>query len=274
MAIALGATLAIVLCKYPTLPASIPTHFDLNGVPNGYSSRSSLFVLFGISLAFYLSMLFFQKKPHLMNTPIPTDKNGNPKNLTKGQWQRFTSINVVFVSVVLSILITIIIYGLLGICQVYELSPYFPIIQIVAIGLALAFYFYRIKHLSFAEDDYIRTKIETSHSQFLAMADNQILEQLRIINGSEFLPENKRMQLINDIRSTHTEVTDYIRKAAPALSEDDITYCLLSSLGLNNTSISACMASSEDALRKRKSRIRKKLPETLAAYLLDDGKGI
>ena len=222
-------------------------------------------------------MIFVQHKPQLINTMVPTDDAGNPINLTKGQWQRLKNLNVTMVSLYFTMTILMILSVSLGIAQIIDINKHtvtLTIIEVVVLLILVCIHLYKFKHLSFAEDDYIRTKIESSHAQFLEKADNDILEQLRIINGSEYLPENKRMKLINDIKNTHTEVTEYIRNTAPTLSEDDITYCLLSSLGLNNASISACTASSEEALRKRKSRIRKKLNETLAAYLLDDGKGI
>lgn len=153
VAFALIITLAILIWKYSSLPNSIPVHFDMNGVPNRYSGRASIFVLYGICVGFYALMLFVQKKPHLINMPVPTDKSGCPQNLTKEQRLQYLKVSITNVSLVLAIVIALLIYCLLGICQLYKLNPYFPIIHIVAIALVLVHYFYRINHLSFTEAD-------------------------------------------------------------------------------------------------------------------------
>lgn len=76
---------------------------------------------------------------------------------------------------------------------------------------------------------------------------------------------------MDDVRSSHTGLIDFIHKSAPSLTDDDVNYYLFCCLDLRNSSISACMAVSEDALRKRKSRIRKKLSDELSEYIFDSG---
>lgn len=272
--ICLLATTVITIWNFFSLPEIIPIHYNMYGEANRFANRYSIFILLAITYGFYGLMLFMQAHPNLIKTPIPTDNAGNPINLTKGQWQRYISLNVIRSSIAVALATLLMSYTTLATCRVVSLNMIIPAIIIGLVIIDVIIYLYKLKHISFAEDDYIRQKIESGHTLFLQKTDNEVLQQLRIINGSAFLPENKRMQLINDIKSTHTELVDYLHNSAPSLSDDDITYCLLSSLGLNNNSISAVMASSEEALRKRKSRIRKKLPETPAAYLLDDGKGI
>ncbi|MCQ2374415.1 MAG: DUF1648 domain-containing protein [Salinivirgaceae bacterium] len=270
----LAATLILIIWKYPTLPTSIPTHFSLDGVPNGFSSRNIVFVFWGVSMFFYLLMLFVQKKPKLINLSHPTDKNGNPLMLTESQRQRFVLLNIVVVTLAISISVILLCYLTLAFSQIYTAKPIIAGLLVFADVCVIIVGCYKTAKFKCGEDDYIKQKLELSHSLFLEKVDNEILEQLRVLNGLEYLSESKRLRIINDVRSTHSEVVDYLRKAAPSISDDDITYCLLCNVGLNNNSISACMASSEEALRKRKSRIRKKLPESLAMCLFDDCKGI
>lgn len=47
---------------YTALPETIPTHFDMNGDPNDWSSKASLWLLpVSLPLAFYLLLLFLPK---------------------------------------------------------------------------------------------------------------------------------------------------------------------------------------------------------------------
>ena len=53
----LAVTAVIGVLRYPKLPARIPTHFDLNGTPNGYMTKASgAFLLVGMQVA--LTLLF------------------------------------------------------------------------------------------------------------------------------------------------------------------------------------------------------------------------
>lgn len=67
---------AMVFGSASTLPDQIPTHFDLAGHPDNFSSKHSLYFLllvpWGISLLGYLFLLtlpFWQKNPHLVSSP-------------------------------------------------------------------------------------------------------------------------------------------------------------------------------------------------------------
>ncbi|MCH5247262.1 MAG: hypothetical protein J1E99_03800, partial [Muribaculaceae bacterium] len=45
----------------------------------------------------------------------------------------------------------------------------------------------------------------------------------------------------------------------PSLSSDDLLLCIMSYLGLNKEIIAVLLKSSEDAIRQRKSRLKKKV---------------
>ena len=54
-----------------------------------------------------------------------------------------------------------------------------------------------------------------------------------------------------------------IRQAFPGLTNDDCVFCTMNFMGCSKEFISHAMGSSEEALRRRKSRIKQKLPEDL-----------
>jgi len=60
------------LLIYPTihfgsLPEEIPTHFDLNGQPDDYDKKSSIWILPVIGLLIFIMFYFIQKIPHTFN---------------------------------------------------------------------------------------------------------------------------------------------------------------------------------------------------------------
>lgn len=71
-----AATALIVAVRWNKLPDKIPTHFELNGEPNGFGGKKMLIVLLVVMVAItglmYLSELF----PKMWNLPVKiTDSN-------------------------------------------------------------------------------------------------------------------------------------------------------------------------------------------------------
>lgn len=61
------------------LPATIPTHFGLDGQPNGWGSSSMLFLLPVISLGTYLLMTVVGLFPVKMNLPVKITEENRPR---------------------------------------------------------------------------------------------------------------------------------------------------------------------------------------------------
>ena len=57
-----------------------------------------------------------------------------------------------------------------------------------------------------------------------------------------------------------------MRQAFPGMTNDDCVFCSLNLIGCSKEVISSAMGSSEEALRRRKSRIKQKLPEDLFRF--------
>lgn len=274
MAFYLIATLIILIWNYQSMPDQVAVHFDLDGTPNRYGHKGEVFILYGITLFIYALLLFFQKHPELQKMPIPTDKDGMPVNLTRSLWMKHVELNKVMLAgtnmIFVFMLCTMTIYISLGETPNLSIAIAFIVIQI----LLVVYYYYKVKKVNNDDSAFIKEQIESSRTSFLEKTDGNLLEELRVLNGTQYLPESKRLLLINDVRSTHGKIVEYLRTQVPELNEDDINYCLFCCLGLKNNSISACMATSEDALRKRKSRIRKKISDELATYIFDENYGI
>lgn len=77
----LSVILIIVTCtyvfqKFDSLPETIPTHFNARGVPDGWGSKSTLFIVPIISTVLFIFLYFLNKVPHIYNLPVKiTEEN-------------------------------------------------------------------------------------------------------------------------------------------------------------------------------------------------------
>ena len=55
------------ILQYPQLPATIPTHFNLEGKPDGYGSKASILLLPVIGAVLFGGMPILNKYPHIFN---------------------------------------------------------------------------------------------------------------------------------------------------------------------------------------------------------------
>lgn len=78
------ANAAIIAINYPGLPDIIPNHFDFNGEPNQYGSKSSLWAVVAVSVFLYMLMGIVTLFPESFNYPSQKeDKESQYKLGTK-----------------------------------------------------------------------------------------------------------------------------------------------------------------------------------------------
>lgn len=71
-----AATAVIVAVRWNKLPDKIPTHFDLNGEPNGFGGKKMLIVLLVVMVAITGLMYLSEMFPKMWNLPVKiTDAN-------------------------------------------------------------------------------------------------------------------------------------------------------------------------------------------------------
>lgn len=64
---------------YRTLPATIPTHFDLRGQPDGFGNKLSILVLPGVGTLLFLTLTIINRFPHIFNYPVSITEGNAPK---------------------------------------------------------------------------------------------------------------------------------------------------------------------------------------------------
>ncbi len=71
-----AATALIVAVRWNKLPEKIPTHFELNGEPNGFGGKKMLIVLLVVMVAITGLMYLSEMFPKMWNLPVKiTDAN-------------------------------------------------------------------------------------------------------------------------------------------------------------------------------------------------------
>jgi len=62
--------IVIPLRYYGSLPEKIPTHFDGSGTPDGYGSKSTLWLLPAIGFILWIGITILVRFPHIFNYPV------------------------------------------------------------------------------------------------------------------------------------------------------------------------------------------------------------
>jgi uncharacterized membrane protein len=68
-ALGLILTLILIVTNYQDLPEIIPRHYDLNGKPDGFSSKSTIWFLPTVTLIMYIGLTILSRFPHIYNYP-------------------------------------------------------------------------------------------------------------------------------------------------------------------------------------------------------------
>ncbi|MDE5881855.1 MAG: hypothetical protein K2H60_09010 [Muribaculaceae bacterium] len=98
---------------------------------------------------------------------------------------------------------------------------------------------------------------------YFTLPQSGLVSQLNMMPNPDDIPKEKIKTFTESIIGSFSEVFANLRQAIPSLTQDDALLCLLNYIGVSKDVSSAVMRSSEDALRKRKSRIKQKLPSEL-----------
>jgi uncharacterized membrane protein len=64
---------------WSSLPAKLPSHFGLDGVPNHYASRDMVLLIAGFSIGIYFLLFLAQRFPQRMNLPRPLGDPDRPR---------------------------------------------------------------------------------------------------------------------------------------------------------------------------------------------------
>ncbi|MDE6022355.1 MAG: hypothetical protein K2G13_02520, partial [Muribaculaceae bacterium] len=106
-------------------------------------------------------------------------------------------------------------------------------------------------------------KFRLTKEFFFTLPQSNLVNVLNMTPNPDDIPKEKLKALRESVTGTFAEVCSNLRLVEKDVTQDDAWLCVCSYIGLNKDATGAVMCSSDDALRKRKSRIRQKLPNIL-----------
>lgn len=112
----------------------------------------------------------------------------------------------------------------------------------------------------------IMEKFSLSLEMLKMQTQYDILKKLILMR--EFGTENKQeiKNVLAEIIGRFSDACSSLRQTVPAMTNDDCLLCSMSFCGCSKEVISAMLGASEDAVRRRKSRIKQKLSESLFSF--------
>jgi uncharacterized membrane protein len=141
----IGILALIASCMVPVmffyeLPAQIPVHFDLAGLPDDYGSRSRILVLPLVAILLYAGIFFINRYQHLYNYPVPV----TPENKLSLLSLTLQMLRLIRLAVALLFFVLIVSTVQVGLGESKRASTYLIIYFLLAIGAIIGIYMYRM----------------------------------------------------------------------------------------------------------------------------------
>ncbi len=113
------------------------------------------------------------------------------------------------------------------------------------------------------KEDAIISKLQLSKELFATLPAHRLIAQANLERNTEDISKEMQKELYDGLIAQFSDVCNNLKDAYPALSSEDMMLCIMTYVGLNKDVISVLLKSSDDALRQRKSRLKKKIPSGL-----------
>ncbi|KAE8764089.1 DUF1648 domain-containing protein [Georgenia thermotolerans] len=79
------AGVLLIAARYPALPATIPTHFDATGTPDGFGPRTSILWLPLLWFVLQAGLLALSRYPRIFNYPVPVTADNAQRLYREGE---------------------------------------------------------------------------------------------------------------------------------------------------------------------------------------------
>ena len=119
--LALAVLIALPIYYYGQLPEQIPTHFSVNGEPDDYNRKATIWMLPILGTAMYIGMFYLNKFPHIFNYTVEiTEENAATQ-------YRFATKMIRILNTIIAFIFAYIAYGSIQVAMGYQdgLGQYF-----------------------------------------------------------------------------------------------------------------------------------------------------
>ncbi|MDE6548047.1 MAG: hypothetical protein K2L22_03520 [Muribaculaceae bacterium] len=113
------------------------------------------------------------------------------------------------------------------------------------------------------KSDAIISRLRLTRELFATLPHYGLIAQANLEQNAEDISKDIQKELYNSIVARFSDVCNNIKDEYPAMSPEDIMLGIMTYAGINKDVISVLLKSSDDALRQRKSRMKKKIPTEL-----------
>lgn len=115
----------------------------------------------------------------------------------------------------------------------------------------------------------IKEKFTLSLELFKTQPQYEILKKLNLIRDFDSDNRQEAKILASEIIGRFSDCCSNLREAFPSMTNDDCLLCSMSFCGCSKVAISTMLGSSEEAIRRRKSRVKQKLLEPLFSFFFN-----
>lgn len=106
-------------------------------------------------------------------------------------------------------------------------------------------------------------KLRLNKELFVSQPIYNRLKQLNLKRDSDSVDRTAAKEVLDGVIGQFADVCSNLRQLYVGMTYDDVLYCAAIYVGFSKELASVAFGSSEDALRRRKSRIKQKLPSTI-----------
>ncbi|MDE6479452.1 MAG: hypothetical protein K2L45_04215 [Muribaculaceae bacterium] len=113
------------------------------------------------------------------------------------------------------------------------------------------------------KSDAIISRLRLTRELFATLPHYGLIAQANLEQNAEDISKDIQKELYNSIVARFSDVCNNLKDEYPALSSEDMMLGIMTYARINKDVISVLLKSSDDALRQRKSRMKKKIPTEL-----------
>ena len=113
------------------------------------------------------------------------------------------------------------------------------------------------------KSDAIISRLRLTRELFATLPQYSLIAQANLEQNAEDMSKDMQKELYNSIVAQFSDVCNNLKEEYSALSPEDMMLGIMTYVGINKDVVSVLLRASDDALRQRKSRMKKKIPTEL-----------
>ncbi len=110
-------------------------------------------------------------------------------------------------------------------------------------------------------EDSVMEKLRLNREFLMTQPEYRLLQKLNLERNADDIDRRELKTVTDAVIGQFADTCALLKSMYPSLTSDDALYCAFAFVGFNKECLSAAMGASDEALRRRKSRIKQKMPQ-------------